>query len=107
MAGFRDGDARLSGLISCAPERRTDRHGGDLAIAALTRPGFASDLVLFGQSRVEGSSEIDIARTAPGSDEDTFRGFDIDGAAFVDGGDPEYPAFGRPFADDACHLVAQ
>ena len=95
------------GLVGGAPQRRPHRHRRELAVPALPRPRLAGHLVLLGQPGVEGAPEVDVAGAAAGGDEQPLEGADVDGAAVVDGGDPEHPPRGGALPDDARHLVPQ
>ena len=88
------------------PQRRPDRHRGQLAVAALPRPRLAGDLVLLGQPRVERAAQGHVAGAAAGGHQHALVGPDVHGAAVVGGGDAEHPPGGRALAHDARHLVA-
>ncbi len=69
-AGLGEGRAEFAGLVVEAPQRRADRHRGQLAAGVLVGPGHAGEAAIFlGQARVEHAAEVDIAGRAAGGDD--------------------------------------
>src|SRR6266436_310176 len=74
---------RFHRLVCRAPKRCADLHGGDFSIAGLARVGFTHHLVLFGESGVENSAEVHIARVAACAEDHALFRLDVQGFSLV------------------------
>src|SRR5262245_66450509 len=70
-------------------------------------PRLACLLIFFSQSRVEGSTEIDIASVAAGGDDHALLGLNVHRIAAVHCGNSDHSSGVVLFPDDLRHLVTQ
>ena len=74
-----EGAVSIKRLVRRAPERCTNRHGGQLAAGILGRELVGGEREFLGQPRVEHPAEVDIARAPARADDDGLLGPDGDG----------------------------
>src|SRR5215510_4145692 len=70
-------------------------------------PRLACLLILFGEPRIEGSAEVDIAGMAAGGDDDALPGLNVHRIAAIHRGDADHAPRVVLLADNLRHLVTQ
>jgi len=107
MARFCDWRPAVGGLISGGPQRGSKTHRKALSVAVLPAPGFAGDLVLFRQSRVENPAKLHITGMAARRDDDALPGPDVHVGVSKSCADSQDSSCRRSFPDDRRQLVPQ